>query len=660
MRSLLPESGDAARRIEVGIRLGQARVGLGDRAGAESVLEETLALARSESDPVQLAAAVLAWSTAREEIGVSDLECNRWIDAALVALPEEDSALRARLLSRLSSGLHLIRGAEDRHRALATEALAMARRLGDVSTLAFVQIRSLTLLTGPDLLEERFAAIDAMLESCAGYAIGELNALSMKADACAEAGDRAGLDLALEAFDEKAEATRHPYFRWLGTSHRAALALMEGRFEDAEELVIRALRQGQHAQSRTPGLHFAQQMFMLRGWQDRMQEVAPLVEGGAETARIVPAWRCALANLYEYLDRRVEARREFDSVARDDFAALPRDTTWRTSMMLLGAVCSRFGDRTNGEVLYRLLLPHAGHLAVASPMIVALGPVDMRLGQLAILLGRYDDAARHLQQAEAMAEAMRALPWQAEIRYHRGRLHRALGQPGDADRAAACFDAAEAIASSIGMALLLRWTREARSEPTAAAAPKATTDAAFAARFARDGDGFTLVFEGRTTRLRAMVGLGYIHSLLAESDRELHVLDLARSGSPGTGSAAGDAGPHLDERARAAYRERARELRSELALAESMGDLGRRERVTAELEFLTSELERAFGLGGRERRSGAAAERARVSVTRAIRYATRKIAEHDPALAEHLERSIRTGTFCVYAPAARDPIDWSL
>jgi hypothetical protein len=260
-----------------------------------------------------------------------------------------------------------------------------------------------------------------------------------------------------------------------------------------------------------------------------------------------------------------------------------------------------------------------------------------------------------------MAQAMRALPWQAEIRYLAGRLHQArgqaLGEPDEDERAAACFEGAQAIASSLGMALVLRWIQEARSQPTAAAARKAATDAA---RFARDGDGFTLVFEARTTRLRSMVGLGYIHTLLAEPDRELHVLDLARPGSPGAGSAAGDAGPHLDERARAAYRERARELRAELAEAEAMGDAGRRERASAELEFLTSELERAFGLGGRERRSGAAAERARVSVTRAIKYATRKIAEHDPALAEHLERSIRTGTFCVYAPAARDRIDWRL
>jgi hypothetical protein len=49
-----------------------------------------------------------------------------------------------------------------------------------------------------------------------------------------------------------------------------------------------------------------------------------------------------------------------------------------------------------------------------------------------------------------------------------------------------------------------------------------------------------------------------------------------------------------------------------------------------------------------------------VSVTKAIRSALGRIAEHDPALAEHLDRSIRTGTLCAYEPPARDPIAWLL
>ncbi|HKR98726.1 MAG TPA: hypothetical protein VJU79_04350, partial [Candidatus Dormibacteraeota bacterium] len=55
-------------------------------------------------------------------------------------------------------------------------------------------------------------------------------------------------------------------------------------------------------------------------------------------------------------------------------------------------------------------------------------------------------------------------------------------------------------------------------------------------------------------------------------------------------------------------------------------------------------------LGGRDRRTGAAAERARVNVTRALRSAVERIAEQDEALGHHLNTCVRTGAFCSYNP----------
>ena len=81
-------------------------------------------------------------------------------------------------------------------------------------------------------------------------------------------------------------------------------------------------------------------------------------------------------------------------------------------------------------------------------------------------------------------------------------------------------------------------------------------------------------------------------------------------------------------------------------------------RLEAEERALTQELAGALGLGGRDRVSGSAAERARVSVTRAIRAALARIREHSPALGAHLDATIRTGTFCAYMPDPRAPIVW--
>ena len=76
------------------------------------------------------------------------------------------------------------------------------------------------------------------------------------------------------------------------------------------------------------------------------------------------------------------------------------------------------------------------------------------------------------------------------------------------------------------------------------------------------------------------------------------------------------------------------------------------------MQFLIDELAAAAGLGGRDRRAGSAAERARVNITRAIMTAVARIRAQSPALADHLDATIHTGTFCSYTPNPRAPISW--
>jgi hypothetical protein len=116
----------------------------------------------------------------------------------------------------------------------------------------------------------------------------------------------------------------------------------------------------------------------------------------------------------------------------------------------------------------------------------------------------------------------------------------------------------------------------------------------------------------------------------------------------------------LDRRAKEAYRRRLAEIESDLEEARECGDAYRMEQAMAERRFLARELARAIGLGGRNRRVGSNAERARASVTLAIRRAMGRIRAAHPALGAHLERTIRTGTFCVYLPDPRVPADWRM
>ena len=190
--------------------------------------------------------------------------------------------------------------------------------------------------------------------------------------------------------------------------------------------------------------------------------------------------------------------------------------------------------------------------------------------------------------------------------------------------------------------------------------------------FRREGDYWCVTFDGHTARLSDTKGLRYLTRLLSEPGRAIHVLDLVAvehgqmpeaSEAPSPESTVpflGDAGELLDARAKDAYRRRLTEIEEDIEDARAAGDSDREVQADAERVILARELSRAVGLGGRDRRAGSAAERARASVTQAVRAALRRIREHHPALGAHLDRTIRTGAYCTYLPDPRSAPSWML
>jgi hypothetical protein len=51
-------------------------------------------------------------------------------------------------------------------------------------------------------------------------------------------------------------------------------------------------------------------------------------------------------------------------------------------------------------------------------------------------------------------------------------------------------------------------------------------------------------------------------------------------------------------------------------------------------------------------------DRARLAVTKAIRYAIRKVERAHPPLGRILAATVKTGTFCRYEPDPQRPIRW--
>ena len=201
--------------------------------------------------------------------------------------------------------------------------------------------------------------------------------------------------------------------------------------------------------------------------------------------------------------------------------------------------------------------------------------------------------------------------------------------------------------------------------------------------FRKEGEYWTVGYGGKAFRLKDTKGLGYLAHLLRHPSVEFHVLDLA-GGIPGQRdedetiqsahglprgdeslekagihiASLGDAGEMLDDQAKSAYRRRLSELREELEEAKELGNIEHAEQAEQEIDALTSELSRAVGLGGRNRRAASASERARQSITKTIKAVVERIAESDAALGDLLSRSIRTGTFCSYEPDPDFSIAW--
>jgi pimeloyl-ACP methyl ester carboxylesterase len=169
----------------------------------------------------------------------------------------------------------------------------------------------------------------------------------------------------------------------------------------------------------------------------------------------------------------------------------------------------------------------------------------------------------------------------------------------------------------------------------------------------REGELWRVGFGGQSVHLPHRKGLEDLALLLAHPMREISASELAA----GTGAAAQEvasasgADDVLDERARADYAARARDIEADLADAEERHDLGRVEALRTEREALLSELSAATGLGGRARRLGDPSERARKAVSARIRDSIKRVREVLPALADHLEASITTGHSCAYRPA---------
>jgi tetratricopeptide (TPR) repeat protein len=325
----------------------------------------------------------------------------------------------------------------------------------------------------------------------------------------------------------------------------------------------------------------------------------------------------------------------------------------------LGDLLPAFGNRALTALAYEGLHPYqerCGHWGLLG--LWWMGPVARCLALLAVAQDRMAAADEHFTKAVEIARRMDARPWFARIVLEWVEAAQRAGTVPE--RALALLDEAQTTASELGLKNLEQRLAQCRSAPppsvpaavAAVAAVPATSGLPAVSYFqvSPEGEVWVCACEGRTFRLRDSRGMQMLARLVATPGCEIHVLDLMGVDRADQPVDTGDSGAALDEQARRQYRHRLESLREELEEAESRHDLAAAEGAREEIEQLSAELSRAFGLGGRARRTGSNVERARVNVQRRLKHAMERIASECPAAGKHLNWAIRTGSFCSYRP----------
>jgi DNA-binding SARP family transcriptional activator/tetratricopeptide (TPR) repeat protein len=428
---------DLGRRCDLLLALGDAQARAGDDAGAKETFLRAAEIARLEGMAERLGRAALGyggrwvWMAMRGDPHIIPL-----LEEAIAALPNEDSALRARLLARLAAGPLKGKGdaARGRRFALSREAVEMARRLGDPLVLAWALDGRKVAIWGPDTLEEHWVVIDELraLAKEAGDAEQLVDAHICSLIKLFERFelDRFGVEYALA---EKALAELgQPGQRWLVTVMAPMHALLVGPLADADRLIDDAFELGRQAAPWNARISSLLQRFVLRGLQGRLEEVEQELRSAAVENPTYPVLHAALASLYAELGETESARSAFESLAADDFGAVPFDEEWLVTIALLTDACAFLGDAGRASVLYDRLEPY-GHRILVAPIEVALGSAARPLGKLAATLGQTEIAARWFERAASENANAGALPWAAHAQLDHARMLLASGERARAE-----------------------------------------------------------------------------------------------------------------------------------------------------------------------------------------------------------------------------------
>jgi DNA-binding SARP family transcriptional activator/tetratricopeptide (TPR) repeat protein len=441
--------GDERTTCELLLSLGDVLHRSGNASEAKDALRRAADIAERESWADQLARAALgfsgrfAWARASTDAALVPL-----LERALAAVGEGDSYARVRLLARLAAAKRDDPVREHRV-GIAKEGVDIAERSGDPATLVYALEGYWVAVEGPDTADELLSVGERLIPLAGEIGDKEIvfAARDHRLNTLWSLADRAAIDVELDTLGALAADMRQPAQQWSVGTDLTMLALMEGRFDDAERLIAETLDRGQEAENWNALVSQRIALFVLRRAQGRLGELEETISRSVHEYPALLRFRCALAHLYAELGRERETLAALDHLLSVDLGREYLDAEWLFSMSLLPDPCALVGDEAGAGELYSLLLPYESRYAEA-PVEGVFGSVARGLGVLATALGEFDKAERHFATALEIEERMRARPWLAHVQHDLAAMRLARG---DGDEASELLADAAATYRELGM-----------------------------------------------------------------------------------------------------------------------------------------------------------------------------------------------------------------
>jgi class 3 adenylate cyclase/tetratricopeptide (TPR) repeat protein len=420
----------------------------------ERVRVQAANAARELGDPGRFAAAVLALTEHQmitSRMGFANEEFVALLEEALERLPDKPSPLRAQLLSTLALELQWTPQSE-RRRALAQEALDMARTTRDPEALVLALARGWTLVDGSrpfwnelePLLDEADTLARATDNPSAVVYVNRVKAFS-----AAVRGDRAEMDRRFTLVRPIAEQLREPAQRANLLGDDTCAAGFAGELERAEALAIEC-SEAARAADFTDDVILAilgAQLYMIRLCQGRVGELTDLLAQRVEAAPGAPVWRIALAGALVEADRVDEARPHYHFLADDDCAGTPPDIVFPVVLCGLGRLSYRIQpDAPIVRSIYEKLAPFTGYFNWTGGTIADAN--DLGLGMAAATLGEDEQADKHFAAAIDLCERAGARAYLARCLLDWARV---LDGRGDKPEARPLAERALELGTEIGM-----------------------------------------------------------------------------------------------------------------------------------------------------------------------------------------------------------------